>query len=267
MTSPPHHSPTEDPYSRCDYRRLIAWPERIEREAPFLRRVFAGAQPSRLLDLGCGTGEHSRFLTAEGFEVVGVDRSPAMLEKAGDQPLPPGLHFVEADLADLGEAVDGTFGGALSLGNTLPHLNDVAMARLLNGLRQRLAPGASFLFQIINYDRVFATGQRALPVSVRPTPGTDEAAGEEIVFLRLMTPLADGRVIFSPTTLRYRPGSEPAVEVERSRNVELRGWRRAEMEELLSESGFTRLTAYGGMRGEPWEETASSDLVMVAKSG
>ena len=32
---PPHVPKPDDPYSRVDYRRLIAWPERIRREAPF----------------------------------------------------------------------------------------------------------------------------------------------------------------------------------------------------------------------------------------
>ncbi|MBK9967495.1 MAG: hypothetical protein IPP07_22530 [Holophagales bacterium] len=48
-----------DPYARLSYRRLIAWPARIQREAPFLREVLAGAPSKRLLDLGCGTGEHA----------------------------------------------------------------------------------------------------------------------------------------------------------------------------------------------------------------
>ena len=69
----------DDPYSRVDYRRLIAWPERIEREWPFLQKTFGGG--GRLLDLGCGTGEHSRFLASKGFDVTGVDSSPAMIEK------------------------------------------------------------------------------------------------------------------------------------------------------------------------------------------
>lgn len=261
MSDAPQRPPAEDPFSRCDYRRLIAWPQRIEREAPFLLRVFAEVPRRQLLDLGCGTGEHARFLVSEGFEVVGVDRSPAMLEKARDQPLPPGLRFVEADLVELDEKVEGSFGGALCLGNALPHLDDADMERFLAALRRLLEPGAPFVFQIINYDRVFAAGQRTLPVNVRPGDGP----GEEIVFLRLMTPCPGGRVLFNPTTLRYRPGAEPAVEVVRSRNVELRGWRRAEMEERLAAAGFAQQIVHGGMQGEPWEAEGASDLVMVAR--
>lgn len=36
----------------------------------------------RALDFGCGTGRSSRFLKGLGFEVTGVDISPAMIQKA-----------------------------------------------------------------------------------------------------------------------------------------------------------------------------------------
>ena len=39
----PQNSDMRDPYSRVEYRRLIAWPARIEREAPLLRRIGGAA--------------------------------------------------------------------------------------------------------------------------------------------------------------------------------------------------------------------------------
>lgn len=43
-------SRADDPYSRVDYRRMVRWPERIEREWPFLRRALGSR--GRVLDLG-----------------------------------------------------------------------------------------------------------------------------------------------------------------------------------------------------------------------
>ncbi len=250
---------TDDPYSRVDYRRLVAWPQRIEREWPFLERALGTS--GRVIDLGSGTGEHSRFLASKGFEVVGIDSSPAMLSKAGDTPLPPNLTFVEGDIADVERLTSGTFDGAICLGNTLPHLRDTtAMARFAAGLRRRLRPGAAFLLQVLNYDKVIDSGQRSLPLSFRK----DEGEGE-IVFLRLMTPQPDGSVVFTPTTLRYRPHGGPPVEVVSARNVQLKGWRRSELEGALDAAGFTHRDVFGTVGDVPFDPTTSPDIVIIAR--
>jgi len=249
----------EDPYSRVDYRRLVAWPQRIEREWAFLSKALGG--PGRVLDLGSGTGEHSRFLASKGFEVVGVDSSPAMLAKARDTPLPPNLAFVEGDMTGVADLVSGSFDGALCLGNSLPHVADrEALARMFAGLRTRLRPGAPFVLQVLNYDKILDSGLRSLPVNLR----TDDGEGE-IVFLRLMTPRADGTVVFTPTTLRYRPDGDPAVEVVAARNVPLRGWRRGELEEALADAGFVDRQVFGTVGDVAWTASESPDTVIVAR--
>ncbi len=248
-----------DPYSRVDYRRLVAWPERIEREWPFLSRILGAS--GRVLDLGSGTGEHSRFLASRGFEVVGIDSSPAMLAKAADAPLPPNLAFLEGDIAAVERLTDGWFDGAVCLGNTLPHLRDLAtLARLFSGLRARLRPAAPLLLQVLNYARIIGGGQRYLPLNFR----RDEGEGE-VVFLRLMTPRPDGTVVFTPSTLRYRPDGDPPLEVVATRSIELTGWRRPELEGALEAAGFARREIFGTVGDVPFDPEQSPDLVIVAR--
>ena len=78
-----------------------------ERSRPFfdLLALVETTSAPRVVDLGCGTGEltremHRRLAAAE---TLGVDSSPAMIEKtsafAGD-----GLRFARADIADLKDA-------------------------------------------------------------------------------------------------------------------------------------------------------------------
>ncbi len=251
---------TDDPYSRVDYRRMVRWPERIEREWPFLRRALG--QRGRILDLGCGTGEHSRFLAAQGFEVVGVDASPAMIEKATDTPLPENLRFVQGDIAEVAALVEGQFDGAICLGNTLPHLQDRrALSSCASGLRSRLGEGAALVLQILNYGKIFERKQRFLPLNFRE----GAAPGEEVVFLRVMTLGEDGSLVFTPSTLRLRPDGDPPLEVVSSRNVRLRGWRRQELEEVLEAAGFDHLDLFGTVGDTPYLPLESSDLVIVAR--
>lgn len=257
----------EDAYGKIRYRGLIAWPERLRRERPLLERVLEAAPIKKILDLGCGTGEHSRFLRSLGFKVTGVDASEAQLgaareadPDAEDDGRP---RYVQGDLEAIGSLVPAGYGGAICLGNTLPHLRELdTLQAFFAGLAGRLVPGAPFLLQLLNYDRILDRGERTFPLSVRP----GEGVGEEIVFMRLMTPRPDGTLIFTPATLRYRPGMEPPLELVSAQNVQLRGWRCTELEALLRAAGFELRETFGSMTGDPWKSEASDLVLWVVKA-
>jgi len=248
-----------DLYGRIAYRGLIAWPERLQREAALFQRVLAGAPSRQLLDLGCGSGEHTRFLTGLGFEVTGVDASASQLAAAREAD--PQGRYVQAELTALMEGLEAGYGAAICVGNTLPHLCEEAEVRaFFSGLASRLLPGAPFLLQLLNYDRILARGERTFPLVLRPG---DEADGET-VFLRLMTHHGGGRLTFTPANLRYRPGTATPLKLVAAHDVALRGWRQAQVEALLCEAGFSVPEALGTMTGEAWSPD-SSDLVIVAR--
>jgi glycine/sarcosine N-methyltransferase len=248
-----------DPYGPIAYRDLIAWPERLQREAPLLQRTLASAPSSQVLDLGCGSGEHTRFLRTLGYEAIGVDASPAQLEAA--RQADPGGRYLLAGLTELDRVLEAGPGGAICLGNTLPHLCEEAEVRAcLSGLARLLRPGAPFLLQLLNYDRILDRAERTFPVVLRP----GEAEGESTVFLRLMTHQGEGRLSFLPARLRYRPGGAIPLELVAAQEVPLRGWRRAELEALLGEAGFQVCEVLGSMTGGDWSAT-SSDLVILSR--
>ncbi len=250
----------DDPWSRVDYRRLIAWPERLKREWPFLARVLEMAPSRRVLDLGSGTGEHSRHLAAAGFDVLGIEASGAMLDAARDTPLPANLQFVNGDIADVARLVEAPAGAAMCLGNTLPHLADDAMTRLAGGLFRVLLPGAPFIAQILNYERIFGRKVRHLPLNFRP-----DEDGSETIFLRLMTPQPDGHVIFTPTTLRFAHAEDPPVQVMTTRSVRLRAWTWPELRAIFERAGFDRFEVYGGFDAGPFRAEDSSDVLAVMR--
>jgi SAM-dependent methyltransferase len=74
----------KDWFNSSYYHKLYF--ERDESEAQqFIRRLLEWLQPppgSRMLDVACGRGRHSRFLAAEGYSVSGIDISPDSISYA-----------------------------------------------------------------------------------------------------------------------------------------------------------------------------------------
>ncbi len=130
------------------------------------------------------------------------------------------------------------------------------MRRLAEGLAGRLKPGAPFVFQVLNYERIRTKKVRHLPLNFRPTE--DEG---EIVFLRLLETHEDGWVTFTPTTLRYDPRRDPPVEVTSTRSVRLYGWTWPELRAIFGEAGFSTASVFGGFDNAPFNAAESQDVI------
>jgi SAM-dependent methyltransferase len=81
----------------------MAWTDRTESEVERAMKMLRPQGDERVLDLACGSGRHSLELRRRGFEVVGADISPELLEIARKEAQEQGLEvdFVEADLREL----------------------------------------------------------------------------------------------------------------------------------------------------------------------
>jgi hypothetical protein len=161
-------------------------------------------------------------------------------------------------MREVASLVEGRrFGAALCLGNALPHLTgDDDLHRLARGLRAVLLPGAPFVLQLLNYDRIEAKRERALPL-------TFLAGG--LLFLRAMELRENRRVIFMPTILRIDSDREPPIELVASQRVEIRGWRAGEIEAAFREAGFASIELFGSYQRAPFEKTESRDVILVAR--
>ncbi|PRC51693.1 SAM-dependent methyltransferase, partial [Mycobacterium sp. ITM-2017-0098] len=66
----------------------------------------AGLITGRVLDVGCGTGEHTILLAAAGYDVLGVDGAPTAVEQARRNAKAQGVNarFEVADALNLGSS-------------------------------------------------------------------------------------------------------------------------------------------------------------------
>jgi cyclopropane fatty-acyl-phospholipid synthase-like methyltransferase len=115
----------------------------IDRPQPAFA-ALADAVTGRVLDVGCGTGEHVLMAAARGLDATGVDLAATALrtarQKAHDRGLTARfLHHDARHLADLGETFDTI------LDSGLFHIITTAdRARYVDSLRSVLNPGGRY---------------------------------------------------------------------------------------------------------------------------
>ena len=129
--------------------KLLTWLR--EEHLSILRAVLP--EGGAVLDIGCGTGIEALQLVQDGYSVLGLDISPAMVRQAQTKAAAYGIRFgavfktlAAGKLSALDER--GPFQGAFaSLGtlNTEPNLAGFAA-----GLHDRLEPGAPFVATVMS---------------------------------------------------------------------------------------------------------------------
>jgi cyclopropane fatty-acyl-phospholipid synthase-like methyltransferase len=114
-----------------------------EPQPAFVRLAESGLLAGRLLDAGCGTGEHTLLAAACGADTVGVDVSPRAIGQARSKAARQGLsaRFEVADMLSLAQ-LGWTFDTVIDSG--LFHVfDDEQRARYVTSLASVLRPGGS----------------------------------------------------------------------------------------------------------------------------
>jgi SAM-dependent methyltransferase len=218
-------------------------------ECDLLERVFRRYAPDRVgrvLDLGCGTGGHAAPLAERGYEVVGVDRSEAMLAQATARGSP--ACFVAADIhsLDLGESFDAVLIMFAVLGYQVGN-TDVRAA--LGSARRHLRPGG-LLFGDIWYGPAVLSQRPSERVKVMTTPG-----GGQVI--RVASSELDTRQDVCRVSYQLWRLADGRVAAEVREQHPMRYFFAPEIELFLADGGFelVRLGAFPEIDEEPSEQS------------
>ena len=142
-------------------------------ECDLLEEIFRGTdRPVRsVLDLGCGTGRHSVELARRGYELVGVDLSEGMLDRARRLAISEGVAAALRSCWGISRKihVGRRFDAVLSMFAVVGYqIADSAVRATLANVRRHLEPGGTFVFDVWYGPAVLAVGPSAR-VKVVPT--------------------------------------------------------------------------------------------------
>jgi len=109
----------------------------------FVRLAEAGLLGGRVLDAGCGTGEHTLLAAGHGADATGVDISSRAIERARGKAAERGLtaRFEVGDVLRLGE-LGVTFGTVIDSG-VFHVFDDASRPRYVASLAAALRPGGT----------------------------------------------------------------------------------------------------------------------------
>ncbi len=134
-----------------DGKHYDAWTER-KVDIPFYKRqVERYGDP--VLELGCGTGRITIPIAREGHEIIGLDISDKLLNRAKDKAKNEGLdiNWIKGDMRDF--SLDKRFDLIFIPFNSIHHILTLEdLEKVLNNVRKHLKPEGRFIVELFNPD-------------------------------------------------------------------------------------------------------------------
>lgn len=187
--------------------------------------------PVRVLDVGCGTGRHTIGLAGEGFDVLGIDIGPALVDEATRRTpddLPGRARFEVGDMRDL--RYREQFEAAILMDASFGFFDDHGNYGVLKQVAGALVPGGVFLLEVFN-----------VPALARMV-GRDWFETEQRAVLRETVLDIEKAVIeFRGISIGRKTGERTVHPVQRIRFYTL-----PELRILLEGCGFEVVAVYGG---------------------
>jgi SAM-dependent methyltransferase len=201
---------------------------------------------SRILDVPCGQGRHSRLLAEAGFAVDALDYSDTLLEVA--RSAGGGARYTRGDMRALPGSWTGRFDAVLNLFTSFGFFLDPADdLRVLREFQRVLRPGGTLLFHAGSRDGVMA---RFIDRDWWRTENGTLVAHE-----RSFDPLSGVLTVVSCWFGPDGPG-------ERAHRIRL--YSASTFATLCAEAGLVVEEAYDGWRDRPLTRR-SSEMLLVAR--
>jgi glycine/sarcosine N-methyltransferase len=248
-----------------NYDRFVNWKNRLNFELPFLTSQLATlsipqSNSPRILDAACATGMHTLALAKMGYKMHGADISSGMIAQAHKNAKIEHLsvNFQTAMFGNLSQTFGSEqFDALLCLGNSLPHVSSLTdLHNTLVDFSDCLRPDGMLILQNRNFEAVLAHKDRWME------PQSFSEGGEEWVFVRFYDFEPDGSINFHILTLHKSDTSNWTQTISSTRLLPID---KNTILTNLQDTGFTNITFYGGLDGNPYDLEKSGNLVVVAR--
>lgn len=127
--------------------------EQTDAKNAVVERLLKEQKVKTVLDMTCGTGSQVFYLAERGYEVIGSDFSPALLEQARSKSkkMNRDIAFVDGDMRDV---KIGKFDAVITMFNAIGHVTKVDFEKTLKNIHANLKDGGVYIFDIFNLQAI-----------------------------------------------------------------------------------------------------------------
>ncbi|HBZ83507.1 MULTISPECIES: class I SAM-dependent methyltransferase [Brevibacillus] len=199
----------------------------------------------RVLDLCCGSGRHSRALVRRGYEVVGVDLSPVLLQLAEEQNNDPRLSFARCDMRNI--PYRDEFDIVVNLFTSFGYFSsDEENAQVIRNMAQALKTNGEVVIDYLNPAYVTS---HLVPHSTKHVNG---------MFIEEKRWIEDGAV-------KKRIWITDDTDKEKREYLEqVRLFSVEQMIAMLEQAGFGQIQVFGNYQFEPYIASQSPRMIFYA---
>ena len=203
-----------------------------------IANVLARYAPKTVLDMTCGTGAQVFHLLKLGYEVIGSDLSPPLVEIAKDKAAKQNIN-VQFVVGDIRYVQQGQFDVVITIDNAIGHLVKEDFAMALGNIYKHLNSGGIYVFDILNLDAM--TDEVIEADSKKMTGASIAADGAKIYNVRCSTIDRKRGLLTSNEAITIQKNGE---EKQIKNTCSLQIYTMNELRELLSNNGFQVIEQY-----------------------
>jgi 2-polyprenyl-3-methyl-5-hydroxy-6-metoxy-1,4-benzoquinol methylase len=116
-----------------------------------LAQKFGVLQPTHMLEIGCGTGNHTQELAKSGIPLTAIDIDKKMITLAREKLVRNNFNHVRFSTARIDRLAEKNFDLIVAFFNVVTYIpDDVQLKIFMAGVAKRLAPDGIFIFDCWN---------------------------------------------------------------------------------------------------------------------
>ncbi len=230
--------------------------ESTESKNALIEKLLKAQHVKTVLDMTCGTGSQVFYLAERGYEVVGSDFSPALIETARNKASKMGKNITFLD-GDMRELRVGKFDAVITIFNAIGHLIKADFEKALQNIHANLKDSGVYVFDIFNLQAITDDIIDDFAMDI-------ESVVNDINFRKVQNSEVDRKNGFLISHDRHtisKEGCEPEIHTN---SFSLQIYTSEELQAMLERNGFETIRQYD-MEGNDFIADSSLNILTVAR--